>query len=240
MLTLEQVMNKSTSKIAGLHPILQEATKVLIENCYRKGICIQVTQGLRTIAEQDALYAQGRTKPGNIVTNAKGGTSYHNFGVAIDFVLILPDGKNVTWDLKTDFNSNNVKDWTEVVDEAKKLGFEWGGDWTSFKDYPHFQMIFGLKTSQFRSGKTPTQKQVNDALALINKYRYVAPVVTPPQPTVKDDDQVDKVKIVYTKDNSLVDGFMKDNKNYVSVEDLKRLGLIKASWDNINKKLYIN
>jgi peptidoglycan L-alanyl-D-glutamate endopeptidase CwlK len=240
MLTLEQLMNKSASRIAGLHPVLQEATKVLIENCYRKGICIQITQGLRTIAEQDALYAQGRTKPGNIVTNAKGGTSFHNFGVAIDFVLILPDGKNVTWDLKTDFNSNNVKDWTEVVDEAKKLGFEWGGDWVSIKDYPHFQMTFGLSTSQYRSGKTPTQKQINDALAVINKYKYVTPAVTPPQPTVKDDDQVEKVKIVYTKDNTLVDGFMKDGTNYVSVAALKELGLIKATWDNVNKKLYIN
>jgi hypothetical protein len=60
------------------------------------------------------------------------------------------------------------------------------------------------------------------------------------QPTVKDDEQLEKVKIVYTKDNSLVDGFMKDGTNYVSVAALKELGLIKATWDNINKKLYIN
>lgn len=60
------------------------------------------------------------------------------------------------------------------------------------------------------------------------------------RPTIKDDDQVEKVKIVYTKDNSLVDGFMKDGTNYVSVAALKELGLIKATWDNVNKKLYIN
>ena len=57
-------------------------------------LCIQlrVTQGLRTIAEQDELYAQGRTKPGKIVTNAKGGKSNHNSGLAIDVCIVNCDG----------------------------------------------------------------------------------------------------------------------------------------------------
>ncbi|WP_305953442.1 M15 family metallopeptidase [Paenibacillus sp. P32E] len=63
---------------------------------------IVITQGLRTIAEQDALYAQGRTKPGQIVTNARGRTSYHNFGLAVDFALLLPNGSSVSWDTARD------------------------------------------------------------------------------------------------------------------------------------------
>lgn len=148
MLTLEQLQKKSIDNVNGLHEVVIEATKVLIENCYYKGIQIRIVQGLRTIAYQNDLYAQGRTqaelnsvglshvkaKPTmQKVTNAIGGTSFHNFGVAIDFCLLLPDGKNVTWEMNTDYNSNNIKDWIEVVDEAKKLGFKWGGDWTSFK-----------------------------------------------------------------------------------------------------------
>lgn len=243
IMELTTLLAKSAKKIDGLHYIVASATELLIENCYRKGIWIQVTQGLRTIAEQNALYAQGRTTPGQIVTNAKGGTSYHNYGLSIDFVLLKPDGKTVTWDLNTDFNSNNVKDWSEVVTEAKKLGFEWGGDWVSIKDYPHFQITFGLSISDLKNGKTPSQKLLDSTLAVVNKGRFesVQPVIpaTPAQ-QAKDDYQVDKVKIIFTKDNSVVEGFMKDNANYVPVAALKELGLIKATWDNVNKKLYIS
>jgi hypothetical protein len=95
-------------------------------------LCIQlrVAQGLRTKAEQDDLYAQGRTKPGKIVTNARGGQSNHNSGVAIDVYIVKCDG---TIDL-------NKRIPQEVVDIAKQEGFEWGGDWKKFKDYPHFEM----------------------------------------------------------------------------------------------------
>lgn len=171
MLTLEQVMNKSIKRINGLHYIVASATEQLITSCYKKGILIVITQGLRTIAEQNALYAQGRTTPGQIVTNAKGGTSFHNYGLAIDFALLLPNGSSVSWDMNKDYNSNNIKDWIEVVEEAKKLGFEWGGDWTSFKDYPHFQITFGLSISDCRNGKAPAQSLLDATLAIVNKNK---------------------------------------------------------------------
>ncbi|KAI7252020.1 hypothetical protein KC345_g11521 [Hortaea werneckii] len=123
---------------------------------------------MRTIAEQNALYAQGRTKKGNIVTNAPGGSSYHNYGLAIDFALLLPDGKSVSWDIRRDGDNDKVADWQEVAQEAKKLGFEWGGDWSSFKDYSHLQMSFGLTTAELRAGKHPGLQQVKDALSRIN------------------------------------------------------------------------
>ncbi|MBY9078319.1 M15 family metallopeptidase [Paenibacillus sp. HN-1] len=160
MLTLEQVKAKSAARLSGLQPVNKDAATALIEFAYAHGVPIVITQGLRTIAEQDALYAQGRTKPGQIVTNAKGGYSYHNFGVAIDFALLLPDG-SVSWDTKRDGDGDGVADWSEVVADAKRIGWEWGGDWTSFKDLPHFQMDFGLSTADYRAGKRPTQAQLN-------------------------------------------------------------------------------
>ncbi|MEK8215487.1 M15 family metallopeptidase [Paenibacillus sp. FSL L8-0463] len=171
MLTLDQVKLKSHKHLIGLHPVLAAATVALIERCYARGVNIIITQGLRTIEEQNALYAQGRTKPGKIVTNAKGGSSYHNFGLAIDFVLLLPDGKQVSWDLKRDGDCDKTADWMEVVQEAKALGFEWGGDFVSIKDAPHFQMTFGLKTAQLRAGKEPTAAQVKVAYAKIDKCK---------------------------------------------------------------------
>ncbi|ETT55410.1 peptidase m15b and m15c dd-carboxypeptidase vany/endolysin [Paenibacillus sp. FSL R7-269] len=132
---------------------------------------IVINQGLRTIVEQDALYAQGRTKPGQIVTNAKGGTSYHNYGLAVDFALLLNDGKQVSWDMKLDVDKDGVTEWMEVVQEAKTLGFEWGGDWTTFKDYPQLQMFFGLKIADLRTGRKPTGVQMDAAYARIDKLQ---------------------------------------------------------------------
>lgn len=169
MMTLEQVKSKSTKHLVGLHPVVLAAATALIERCYAQGVNIVITQGLRTIAEQDALYAQGRTKPGNIVTNAKGGTSYHNFGLAIDFALLIPDGFSVSWNTTSDGDGDGTKDWSEVVQEAKALGFEWGGDFVSIKDAPHFQMSFGLTTAKLRAGKQPTAAQTEAVYALINK-----------------------------------------------------------------------
>lgn len=168
MLTLDQVKSKSAGWLGKLHPVLLAGASALIQRSYAKGIPIVITQGMRTIAEQNALYAQGRTKPGNIVTNARGGSSYHNYGLAIDFALLLPDGKTVSWDISRDGNNDKLADWQQVAQEAKKLGFAWGGDWTSFKDYSHLEMTFGLTTEQLRAGRQPTVQQVKDALALIN------------------------------------------------------------------------
>lgn len=169
MLTLIQVENKSTSRLTNLHPVVRSAATALIERCYKLNIPILITQGLRTIAEQDALYAQGRTKPGAIVTNARGGYSYHNFGLAVDFALLLPNGSSVSWDMRRDGNNNQIIDWQEVVKEAKALGFEWGGDWTNFKDYPHFQMAFGLTLTQLRAGAKPSISAVESAYKIINR-----------------------------------------------------------------------
>lgn len=149
---------KTLERIQLLHPKLRdEAVELydeIVASLTGSAIC-RFAYTLRTFAEQDALFAQGRSKPGKVVTNAKGGQSYHNYGLAIDIVLILDKDKNGTfetasWDLKTDFDGDKKADWMEVVQIFKRYGFEWGGDW-KFVDAPHFQKTFGKSIYELRA-----------------------------------------------------------------------------------------
>jgi len=127
-----------------MHPKLRkEVEQIYDEICEAlngRAMC-RFAYTLRTFKEQDALYAQGRTVKGKIVTNAKGGLSMHNYGLALDIVLIMNDG-SASWDIKGDFDGDRKSDWMEIVTIFKQYGWEWGGDW-KFTDYPHFQKSFG-------------------------------------------------------------------------------------------------
>jgi peptidoglycan L-alanyl-D-glutamate endopeptidase CwlK len=144
--------------ITGLHPVVAESEKLLVRKAARRGIEIVITHGFRSNEEQNALFNQGRSIAGNIVTNAQGGESYHNYGLAIDFALRTPEG-DVVWDMERDDNGNGQADWMEVVELAKELGFTWGGDWANFPDYPHLQMDFGLSINDLKRGKRPPETQ---------------------------------------------------------------------------------
>lgn len=137
-----------------LHPVVRERSNQLVQQAADKGIVIVITDDFRSAEDQDRLYEQGRTAAGSIVTHARGGESFHNFGLAIDFAIKTPS-ENVIWDMNYDGNQNGKSDWTEVVEIAKTLGFEWGGDWVQFKDYPHLQMNFGLTLADLQNGKRP-------------------------------------------------------------------------------------
>ena len=111
-----------------------------------RAIC-RFSHTLRTNAEQEALYAIGRTKPGKKVTNARAGQSWHNYGRAIDIVLLVDRDKNGTfesasWETNVDFDGDGRADWREIVDIFKRYGWEWGGEW-KFTDMPHFQKTGG-------------------------------------------------------------------------------------------------
>lgn len=143
----------SEKRIATLHPKIRDEVQrlfdranneLLLGNAKARVIC-----GFRTIAEQNALYKQGRTAPGKIVTNAKGGYSIHNYGLAFDFCLIV-DGKYASWEWLKDFDKDKTPDWMEFVDLFKANGYEWGGDWKSFKDRPHLQKTFGRSVEELR------------------------------------------------------------------------------------------
>lgn len=103
-----------------------------------------MTSGYRSHEEQAKLYAKGRTAPGPKVTNARAGSSMHNYGLAFDICLEL-DGKIISWDVDKDFDQDRQSDWMEVVEVFKALGFKWGGDWKTFKDMPHFEVDVPLE-----------------------------------------------------------------------------------------------
>lgn len=141
-------------KLETLNPVVASLARRLIQVTSDNQIPIVITQTLRTFEEQDKLYAQGRTEPGNIVTNARGGDSYHNYGLAFDFALL--HGTNISWDTKVDVNDNEIPDFTDVGLMGESIGLTWGGRW-KFMDLPHFQYTFGLSINDLKSGTRPPE-----------------------------------------------------------------------------------
>ncbi|OPH47583.1 hypothetical protein BC351_10345 [Paenibacillus ferrarius] len=161
---LNQILSKSEARISKLNPIVAQGARQLIIAAFNEGINIVIVQGLRTFEEQAALYAQGRTTSGPIITNAKAGFSYHNYGIAIDFALLADDGYNVLWTV-------NSK-WRRVAEIGKSLGFSWGGDWTgTLIDNPHLEMTFGLSINDLLNGaKLPELEADEDLMNKVLEY----------------------------------------------------------------------
>lgn len=128
--------SRSESNIATLDFRVRPFARALIEKAASQGIVIKVISGMRSFAEQDALYAQGRTKPGKIVTKARGGFSNHNFGVAFDIGVFK--GGSDPEKAKTFVSESPL--YKVIGALGTDLGLEWGGNWTSIKDQPHFQL----------------------------------------------------------------------------------------------------
>lgn len=121
----------SERRLQQTHPALASAVRAMIADLSAKGLVVEVVQGLRTFAEQDELYAKGRTKPGQIVTQARGGESNHNYGLAVDLCPFTDD--------KPDWNAP-MSAWAAIGTAAEKHGLEWGGQWKKFIDKPHVQL----------------------------------------------------------------------------------------------------
>jgi peptidoglycan L-alanyl-D-glutamate endopeptidase CwlK len=136
--------------LTDLHPRCAAMCQAHQDACAAEGIDLLVTQTLRTVAEQDALYAQGRTAPGKIVTAACGGDSWHQWGLAYD-VVPLRAGKPV-W-------GTSGKDgvlWARVGLLGEQSGLEWAGRWTgSLRETAHFQWRGGLSIADLKAGKKP-------------------------------------------------------------------------------------
>jgi peptidoglycan L-alanyl-D-glutamate endopeptidase CwlK len=120
---------RSEKAIATLLPQVQPMARALVQKAAAAGITIRVLSGLRSFAEQDALYAQGRTAPGPIVTKARGGYSNHNFGIAFDVGVF--EGNR--------YLADSPK-YKAVGVLGMDLGLEWGGSWKTIVDQPHFQL----------------------------------------------------------------------------------------------------
>jgi len=126
---IDAVDSRSEKIIVTLLPEVRPFARTLVQRAAQNGIQIKIISGLRSYAEQNALYAQGRTKPGVKITNARAGYSNHNFGIAFDI---------------------GVFEGTRYIPESEKykavgvlgmdLGLEWGGNWKTIVDQPHFQL----------------------------------------------------------------------------------------------------
>ena len=127
--TADRANARSERVIATLHARVQPYARALYFKAREHGLTINIISGLRSYAEQDALYAQGRTRAGKKVTNARGGYSNHNFGIAFDVGL---------------FERNQYLGesplYKAVGALGEELGLEWGGNWRTLVDQPHFQL----------------------------------------------------------------------------------------------------
>jgi peptidoglycan L-alanyl-D-glutamate endopeptidase CwlK len=129
---------KSEAILRECHPDVVVRAKRVFEDMLRcHGVQMRVTEGIRSVERQKALYAQGRTKAGKVITNARPGYSFHHYGLAFDscfagadpYLEKHPDGAFL---------------WNEFGRFARAHGFSWGGDFRTVKDRPHCQLTFGL------------------------------------------------------------------------------------------------
>lgn len=137
---------KKNTKPTKLTPIVERKAAEIIAEMKKLGQPVRIVEGFRSIERQNELYEQGRSKPGQIVTNARGGESLHNYGVAVDFVF-RKEGYNAT-----------QKQWETLGKVGEKLGFEWGGRWVKFVDRPHFEMKLGYTLKDFQENKIDWSK----------------------------------------------------------------------------------
>lgn len=137
-----------SKNLEDLLPLVKEKANEFLSKCKEKGYTISITSTYRSPEEQDTLYAQGRTAPGNVVTNSKAGGSFHNYRVAFDFVPLIngqPD-----WSDKSLF--------TKIGEIGESCGLEWGGRWTSFIDIPHLQYTAGYTLKDFQNNTVDVSK----------------------------------------------------------------------------------
>jgi peptidoglycan L-alanyl-D-glutamate endopeptidase CwlK len=137
-------MDKITlERIEQAHPTIRKQLReqyIEANNLLGKGARLRFAHVYRSIEEQNKLFNQ-RPK----VTNAKGGQSIHNYGLAFDIVLLYDNDGNGTfetasWDMIRDFDKDSKADFMQIVNYFKSKGWTWGGDWKKFKDNPHFEV----------------------------------------------------------------------------------------------------
>lgn len=150
--TIENLGSLNKKAAAKFEPFI-----VAVESAMAaKGVTVEVISGLRSWAAQAALYAQGRTKPGRIVTKARPGSSWHNYGLAIDLGLFK---NGVYLDEKKPAEADKL--YAEIGKLAAAYGIEWAGNWKSFTESPHFQVTFGKTLAELREKMPAVGYDVN-------------------------------------------------------------------------------
>ena len=192
--------------ITLLHPEVQAIIPKFLDECKKQGLIVKVTDTVRTKAEQDKLYAQGRTEPGNIVTWVKYPYSNHNWGMAFD--VCRNDGKGAY---------NDSDGWFKKVGQVgKSFGLEWGGDWKGTPDKPHFELTkYGDTNTLAKKYGTPenfkkTWKEVEEYMFVERNYSY--------------NGKIKSFKVI-----------SENGENYIKVQDLTALLNKNVSYDNKTK-----
>lgn len=151
---------------ADLYPPFLRLARQALESAERRGAIYIVTSGYRSVDQQNALYAKGRTAPGGIVTKARGGYSAHNWKVALDGCA---DGDHDKPGLQPNYDRNA---YLILGEEAQRVGLEWGGAWTGLIDMPHIQLplkkhglTFELLLSINRAGGMPAVFERLDSIS---------------------------------------------------------------------------
>ncbi|HET7658233.1 MAG TPA: peptidoglycan-binding protein [Bacillales bacterium] len=135
----------SSRALNSLDPYVAAKARRFLQLTQANGLHVHVTNAFRSWDEQDRLFAMGRTQPGRIVTNARGGDSFHNWGLAFDAAP-----------LENGTVSNDIDKYKRMGRLGQRVGLEWGGTFKSIVDYPHFQYTFGLNTWDLLDGvRTP-------------------------------------------------------------------------------------
>jgi peptidoglycan L-alanyl-D-glutamate endopeptidase CwlK len=163
--TLDYLINRSKGEFTGVHALLVDKALQLVNKAYNQGIRIAVTSGYRSLEEQAEKYGQGRKSyiydgkeygdpRSPKVSNAKPGTSFHNFGLAFDVTV---------FDINKKPLFNDYAAYVKVGKIGQELGLTWGADWDGdgdlkdekFTDLPHFQYTFGLSLKELNAGAKP-------------------------------------------------------------------------------------
>jgi len=126
---LDALQRRSLAMLETLRSEIRPLIVALIRAAYESGISLVVTDAFRSSAEQDRIYEQGRTTPGPIVTEVRGGSSWHNYGLAADLAVLA--GGQPTW-------PNDLDLWARIGAIGKRAGLRWGGDFPT-PDRPHFE-----------------------------------------------------------------------------------------------------
>lgn len=130
--------------LSDLEPVVQTKAVKFLTECKNAGLDILIYCTYRSPEEQNELYTQGRSKPGKIVTNARGGESFHNWRLAFDFVPLVAG--------KPAFESTELYRKAGLI--AESVGLEWAGRWTGkLRETAHCQFSNGLSLAQLRAGK---------------------------------------------------------------------------------------
>lgn len=222
-------------KIEDLHTQFQLMVQQLLlkgqQAIQSTGWSFFITDGFRSFAEQTELYAQGRTKPGNRVTNAMAGESPHNFGLAVDLAF-QKDGKL----------SYAPELYARIYPIARSLGFELGADWMDFTDKPHFEHprweLLAEKEQNNMSNifKLPSGNTLDIGNVDVNKVTATTwDEVVHQKLYIKMSEHQSEVQRVKTEIESSKDREIQDLKNRLIDKDIQINKLVSESIDQLPK-----